>query len=71
MERKLFRTCTTPAQQQKYTCVKEITPINEPDWSYIIKGKAAPTADYIEMCKVLDRRFKEDGIRNKSTFQPF
>ena len=32
---------------KKYTCVKEITPINEPDWSYIIKGKAAPTADYI------------------------
>lgn len=53
---------------KKYTCVKEITPINEPDWSYIIKGKAAPTADYIEMCKVLDRRFKEDGIRNKVHF---
>ncbi len=53
---------------KKYTCVKEITPINEPDWSYIIKGKAAPTANYIEMCKVLDRRFKEDGIRNKVHF---
>ena len=53
---------------KKYTCIKEITPINEPDWSYIIKGKAAPTADYIEMCKVLDRRFKEDGIRHKVHF---
>lgn len=55
-------------KDKKYTCIKEITPINEPDWAYIIKGKAAPTADYIEMCKILDERFKKDGIRNKVHF---
>lgn len=65
---KTFRTCTTPAQQQKIHVRQRDYSDNEPDWSYIIKGKADPTADYIEMCKVLDRRFKEDGIRNKIHF---
>jgi len=51
-----------------YTCIKEITPINEPDWSFLIKGKKAPTAAYIEMCKVLNERFIKDGIRNKIHF---
>lgn len=55
-------------KEKKYTCIKEITPVNEPDWSYLIHGKRASTAEYIEMCKVLDQRFKKDGIRDKVDF---
>lgn len=54
--------------KKHYTCVKEITPVNEPDWAYLIKGKVAPISEYIKMCRVLDQRFKKDGIRDKVLF---
>ena len=54
--------------KKHYTCIKEITPVNEPDWSFVIKGKRAPTAEYVKMCKVLDQRLKKDGIRDKVLF---
>ena len=41
-----------------YTCIREITPVNEPDWSFIIDGKRAPVSEYIEMCRILDQRFR-------------
>lgn len=55
-------------KEKKYTCIKEITPVNEPDWSFLVNGKRASTAKYIEMCKALDRRFKKDGIRELVDF---
>ena len=44
-------------EDRKYTCVKEITPMNEPDG-----GPLLTSTEYIEMAKVLDARFKKDGI---------
>lgn len=45
-----------------YTCVNELTPINEPD------GGALDETEYIKMVKILDSRFKKDCIRNKVRF---
>ena len=50
-----------------YTCIKEITPINEPDWSYQIDGGVS-FQTYKELCLALDARFKADGIRDKVLF---
>lgn len=55
-------------REKQYDCIKEITPVNEPDWSYCKDGKPAPVEDYIEMCKKLDARFQRDGIRGKVRF---
>lgn len=50
-----------------YTCIKEITPVNEPDWSYQINN--APSFEhYKQMCLALDARFKKDGIRDEVKF---
>ena len=46
-----------------YTCVNEITPMNEPDG-----GPLLTSHEYIEMAKVLDSRFKKDGVREKVRF---
>ena len=51
-----------------YTCIREITPVNEPDWSFIIDGKRAPVSEYIEMCRILDQRFRADNIRHLVRF---
>lgn len=48
---------------RKYSCVKEITPLNEPDG-----GPLLTAAEYVKMAKILDARFKKDGIRNKVRF---
>lgn len=48
---------------KNYTCVKEITPMNEPDG-----GPLLTSTEYIKMAKVLDARFKKDGIRDKVRF---
>ncbi len=55
-------------ETQKYTCIKEITPINEPDWSFFAKGTQAPASEYIKMCKALHDRFKKDNIRHLVRF---
>lgn len=55
-------------KKKKYSCIKEVTPMNEPDWSFVIKGKIAPPAEYIKLCRALDARFKKDGIRHKVHF---
>lgn len=46
-----------------YSCVKEITPMNEPDG-----GPLLTSEEYIKMAKVLDARFTKDGIRDKVRF---
>lgn len=46
-----------------YTCVNEITPMNEPDG-----GPLLTSLEYIEMAKVLDARFKKEGLRDKVRF---
>lgn len=48
---------------RKYTCVTEITPLNEPDG-----GPLLTSDEYIKMVKVLDSRFKKEGIRNLVKF---
>lgn len=51
-----------------YTCIKQITPLNEPDWEYYMDGKAGPASEYMAMCRILDERFRRDGIRDKVEF---
>ena len=53
--------------EKGYTCIKEITPINEPDWSYQIDG-GVDFNNYKTLCLELDRRFKVDNIRDKVLF---
>jgi alpha-galactosidase len=50
-------------EDRKYSCVKEITPMNEPDG-----GPLLTSTEYIKMAKILDVRFKKDGIREKVRF---
>ena len=50
-------------EERRYTCVKEITPMNEPDG-----GPLLTSTEYIKMAKILDARFKKDGIRDKVRF---
>lgn len=49
-------------EDKGYTCVKEITPFNEPD------GNVCESEQYIQIAKALDRRFRKDGIRDKVRF---
>ena len=53
--------------EKKYSCVKAITPINEPSYAYMIDDILAPEG-YVAMCKNLDKRFRKDGIRDKVQF---
>lgn len=48
---------------KSYTCVKEITPMNEPDG-----GPLLTSEEYVNMAKVLDKRFKKERIRDKVRF---
>lgn len=50
-----------------YTCIKEVTPVNEPDWSYLINDEVK-FENYKNLCLALDDRFKKDGIRDKVLF---
>ena len=50
-----------------YTCIKEVTPINEPDWSYQI-NRQVDFNTYKTLCLELDKRFKADGLRDKVLF---
>ncbi len=54
-------------QQKGYTCITEITPVNEPDYSYRIDDKVSFDA-YAELCLALDARFRADGIREQVLF---
>ena len=48
--------------EKGYTCIKEITPFNEPDGNVIAIGP------YIEVCQALDRHFTRLSIRDKVKF---
>lgn len=50
-----------------YTCITEVTPVNEPGFSYFINGEVSFEA-YKELCLALDARFKADGIRDDVLF---
>lgn len=50
-------------ENRNYTCVNEITPMNEPDG-----GPLLTSEEYIKMARVLDAKFKKDGIRHKVKF---
>ncbi len=50
-------------EEKGYTCINEITPMNEPDG-----GPLLTSTEYIEMAKVLDARFKKEGLRDKVRF---
>ena len=54
-------------QQKGYSCITEVTPVNEPCWSYIINNEVSFEA-YKELCLALDARFKADGIRDSVLF---
>lgn len=54
-------------RQKGYTCVTEVTPINEPNWSYQIDNKVT-FESYKTLCMALDARFKADGIRDTILF---
>ncbi|MBR4755750.1 MAG: hypothetical protein IK076_02305 [Bacteroidales bacterium] len=49
-------------EEKGYTCINEVTPFNEPD------GKVCELDQYIEIVKAMDRKFREDGIRDKVKF---
>ena len=48
---------------RNYTCVKEITPMNEPGG-----GPLLTSTEYIKMAHILDAHFKRNGIRDKVRF---
>ena len=50
-------------EDKKYTCINEITPMNEPDG-----GCFSEPSEYIKMARILDARFKKDNIRSKVRF---
>ncbi len=54
-------------QKKGYTCVKEVTPINEPNISYQIQNEIS-FESYRELCLALDARFRADGIRENVRF---
>lgn len=54
-------------QKKGYTCIKEVTPVNEPDGDYRI-GDRVDFENYKNMCLALDARFKKDGIRDSVKF---
>ncbi len=47
-----------------YTCISEVTPVNEPDWSFT-EGSTSRSTRYAQMCHVLDRRLRADGLRER------
>lgn len=54
-------------REKNYTCIREITPVNEPSWSYIIDDGVSVDA-YLTMCRKLDERFRKDRIRDRVAF---
>lgn len=56
-------------EEKKYTCIKEITPFNEPNSGYVgALGPAKGFQAYEKMCRELDKVFKEEGLRDKVKF---
>lgn len=49
-------------KDKKYTCIHEVTPVNEPDWSFS-KDSVDQAEQYIRMCRILDKRLRKDRLR--------
>ncbi|MDY2880367.1 MAG: hypothetical protein SOT34_05470 [Candidatus Borkfalkiaceae bacterium] len=47
-----------------YTCIKEVTPINEPNWSYIVNNEVE-FENYKTLCYAVHDRLTADGLRDK------
>ncbi len=54
-------------KKKGYTCVKEITPCNEPNSFYLI-GQGVTFESYAELCLAIHDRFVKDGIREDVKF---
>ena len=51
---------------KQYTCVKELTFHNEPDWEYKCDDTVSdPTEYYFEMCRTVDATLRADGLRDR------
>ena len=48
--------------EEGYTCIREVTPFNEPD------GDVCAPDQYRRIVRAMDRRFRADGIRDKVLF---
>ena len=57
-------------EDRGYTCIKYFTPVNEPNstFGYCYPATGVAYGAYDDMCRELDRVFKEKGIRNKVKF---
>lgn len=51
--------------EKKYTCVKELTLYNEPDWAFKGAAGAVKISDYFRMCTAVHERLTKDGLRDK------
>ena len=49
-------------ENKGYKCIREVTPFNEPD------GDVCDPDTYFKVVKAMDRKFREDGIRDKVRF---
>ncbi len=49
-------------RERGYTCIREVTPVNEPDWSMDM-GPVERLEQYEKMCRVLDERLRKDDLR--------
>lgn len=51
-------------KERKYKCIEAFTPVNEPDWAWIPTN--VPNVEkYIAMCRVMQKRLEQDGLRKK------
>ena len=48
-----------------YTCLREITPYNEPNWAYKNGEGQVVMVEYLEMCKALHDRLTAEGVRDQ------
>lgn len=49
---------------KKYTCVDRLTLMNEPNLAWHVKGGEISFDDYVETCKAVDKRLRDDGVRD-------
>ncbi len=55
-------------RKKGYTCIKEITPCNEPDYGYMLNSHSASFEGYKQLCLAIHERFVKDGIRDTVLF---
>lgn len=57
-----FSTVVRKLLDEGYSCIREVTPFNEPD------GNVCEAPQYLRIVRAMDRRFRADGIRDKVRF---